>query len=58
MDITVHETQPDGTVRELHKANGGPWGGTQIDHAFLKFLEDLVGTDVMDIFHRFVLVMF
>lgn len=57
MDITVHETQRDGTVRELYKANGGPWGGTQIDRAFLKFLEDLVGTDVMDIFYRFVLIM-
>lgn len=52
MDITVHETQKDGTVRELYKANGGPWGGTTVDAAFLKFLADIAGKDVMEIFKR------
>ncbi|XP_060577016.1 heat shock 70 kDa protein 12A-like [Ruditapes philippinarum] len=52
VDITVHETQPDGTIRELYKANGGPWGGTKIDEAFQAFLEDVAGVDTMEIFMK------
>lgn len=52
VDITVHETQRDHTVRELYKANGGPWGGTKIDEAFINFLTDITGADVMEIFQR------
>lgn len=52
VDITVHETQTDGTVRELYKANGGPWGGTNVDKAFIEFLEDIAGKDVIDAFIR------
>ena len=52
VDITVHETQGDGSVKEVYKANGGPWGGTTIDKAFLKFMEDITGKDVMDIVER------
>ncbi|XP_052792382.1 heat shock 70 kDa protein 12B-like [Mya arenaria] len=50
IDITVHETQRDHTVRELYKANGGPWGGTRIDEAFITFLTDITGTEVMEKF--------
>lgn len=53
VDITVHETQADGTVRELYKANGGPWGGTKIDEAFHSFLEDVAGEDVIEIFKKY-----
>lgn len=53
MDITVHETQRDRTVRELFKANGGPWGGTKIDEAFIEFFTDITGADVMDEFKRY-----
>ena len=38
VDITVHEVQADGNVKELYKANGGPWGGKSINEAFLQFL--------------------
>jgi hypothetical protein len=54
VDITVHETQADGTIRELYKANGGPWGGTKIDEAFQTFLEDVAGVDTMEIFMKYV----
>ncbi|KAL4230294.1 hypothetical protein ACF0H5_010678 [Mactra antiquata] len=50
VDITVHETQEDGTVREIYKANGGPWGGVTIDEAFLKLLDDIAGRDTMEVF--------
>jgi len=52
VDITVHETQADHTVRELHKANGGPWGGTRVDRAFIDFLSDVTGQQVMDSFQE------
>lgn len=47
IDITVHEVQRHGKLRELYKATGGAWGGTTIDKAFLQFLEEIVGPEVM-----------
>ncbi|XP_060577012.1 heat shock 70 kDa protein 12B-like [Ruditapes philippinarum] len=52
VDITVHETLPDSTVKEIYKANGGPWGGTTIDKAFLNFLIEVAGEDTIEIFER------
>ena len=31
IDITVHEVQQDGHLKELYHANGGAWGGTFVD---------------------------
>ncbi|KAI8510870.1 hypothetical protein Bbelb_117860 [Branchiostoma belcheri] len=28
VDVTVHEIRHDGSMRELHRPTGGPWGGT------------------------------
>ncbi|KAL3879884.1 hypothetical protein ACJMK2_032160 [Sinanodonta woodiana] len=50
IDITVHEVLSDGKLKELHKASGGAWGGTQVDKAYKKFLISLFGKPV---FHRF-----
>lgn len=38
VDITAHKVQEDGNVKELYKANGGPWGGKSVNDAFLRFL--------------------
>ncbi|KAK3600519.1 hypothetical protein CHS0354_028719 [Potamilus streckersoni] len=43
VDITVHEVLHNGHLRELFKANGGPWGGTTVDEAYKEFLERLCG---------------
>ncbi|KAL3879883.1 hypothetical protein ACJMK2_032159 [Sinanodonta woodiana] len=50
IDITVHEVLSDGKLKELHKASGGAWGGTQVDEAYRQFLISLVGHPV---FRRF-----
>ncbi|XP_053398663.1 heat shock 70 kDa protein 12A-like [Mercenaria mercenaria] len=50
VDITVHEIQSSGSLKELYKANGRNWGGTYIDIAFRNLLADIVGNDVMDDF--------
>ena len=31
LDITIHEVQPDGRLKELYHATGGAWGGTYVD---------------------------
>lgn len=47
VDITVHEVLDDGNVRELYKANGGPWGGKSVNDAFLRFLNEVIGEETM-----------
>ncbi|XP_069129610.1 heat shock 70 kDa protein 12A-like [Argopecten irradians] len=46
IDITVHEVQSGGVLKELHRANGGDWGGTSVDRQFEKLLQELVGKEV------------
>ncbi|KAL4217391.1 hypothetical protein ACF0H5_023842 [Mactra antiquata] len=48
-DITVHEKRPDGKLKELH-SGGGDWGGTQVNKAFIKILEDVLGKETMKLF--------
>ncbi|XP_060588439.1 heat shock 70 kDa protein 12A-like [Ruditapes philippinarum] len=50
VDITVHEVTDDGNLKELHKASGGAWGGTQVDLAFEAFLSSIVGPVVISKF--------
>nr|XP_034302784.1 heat shock 70 kDa protein 12A isoform X1 [Crassostrea gigas] len=50
IDITVHEVRENGSVKELHKANGGDWGGTKVDELFTSFLVNIVGKGVMEAF--------
>lgn len=45
-DITVHQVGEDGTLRELHRATGGAWGGTKVDAAYEQFFIDIVEEDV------------
>lgn len=52
MDITVHQKLKDGKLRELHKANGGNWGGTQVDKAFVNTLRDVLGKDTLKRFQE------
>ncbi|XP_053373620.1 heat shock 70 kDa protein 12B-like [Mercenaria mercenaria] len=47
VDITVHEVQTDGTLKELHPPSGGPWGGTVVDKGIDEFLDELFGPAVM-----------
>ncbi|XP_045172708.2 heat shock 70 kDa protein 12B-like [Mercenaria mercenaria] len=51
IDITVHEVQPTGTVKEIKAASGGGWGGTLVDEAFEQLLIDIVGKNVYNLMH-------
>ncbi|KAL5006513.1 hypothetical protein ScPMuIL_015319 [Solemya velum] len=52
VDITIHEVNEDGTLKEIHRANGGPWGGTMVDEEFFNFLNKTVGANIMHIFRN------
>ncbi|XP_060586881.1 heat shock 70 kDa protein 12A-like [Ruditapes philippinarum] len=45
-DITVHEKQSDGGLKEIHKATGGAWGGTKVDDEFSQMLIRIIGGPV------------
>jgi hypothetical protein len=52
VDITIHEKLAGGKLREKHKATGGAWGGTAVDHSFNQLLVRIVGGPVMSKFAR------
>lgn len=52
VDITVHEVQPNLSLKELYKASGGAWGGTQVDEAYKQLLIKIVGASIMMEFSR------
>ncbi|XP_052816550.1 heat shock 70 kDa protein 12A-like isoform X2 [Mya arenaria] len=49
-DISVHEKNFDGTLKEIHKASGGPWGGTCVDQNFISCLTNIFGETTMSKF--------
>ncbi|XP_045193641.2 heat shock 70 kDa protein 12A-like [Mercenaria mercenaria] len=51
-DITVHEKVSSGKLKEIHRASGGPWGGTSVDGAFIGLISKIVGGPVLATFMR------
>ena len=45
IDITAHEIQRDGSVKELLAASGGAWGGTKVDEGFINLLMKILGRE-------------
>ncbi|XP_052781652.1 heat shock 70 kDa protein 12A-like [Mya arenaria] len=52
VDIAVQELAENGSLKNIFKASGGDWGGTKVDEAYLRFLEDIIGKDSIDEFKR------
>ena len=48
-DVTVHEVQEDGLLKELHAATGGAWGGRLVNEAFNEFIRNLVSLFFLNI---------
>ncbi|XP_059821843.1 heat shock 70 kDa protein 12B-like isoform X2 [Hypanus sabinus] len=49
VDLTVHEIeQPAGTLKELYKASGGPYGAVGVDLAFQEMLCQIFGCDLIE----------
>lgn len=41
--MTVHELQKNGSIKEVHKVTGGPYGGISVNQQFESLLEELFG---------------
>uniref|UniRef100_A0A8C6SPP0 Heat shock 70 kDa protein 12A n=1 Tax=Neogobius melanostomus TaxID=47308 RepID=A0A8C6SPP0_9GOBI len=51
VDLTVHQIRlPEGHLKELYKASGGPYGSIGIDYEFEKLLCRIFGQDFVDQF--------
>lgn len=48
VDITAHEKQEDGKLKELCKATGDACGGTAIDNEFFQLMVKIVGAPLMN----------
>ena len=48
VDITVHEVRSDKSLKEIHRASGGPWGGIKVDDAFQEYLLELFGFEIIE----------
>lgn len=47
VDLTVHELEDMGKLRELYKATGGAWGSMGVDYQFEVLLLDIFGEDFL-----------
>ncbi|XP_039593141.1 heat shock 70 kDa protein 12A isoform X2 [Polypterus senegalus] len=51
VDLTVHQIRlPEGHLKELYKASGGPYGSVGVDYEFEKLLCKIFGDDFIDQF--------
>ena len=48
--MSVHERNFDGTLKELHRPSGGPWGGTCVDDRYIAWLTELFGEATIEKF--------
>lgn len=49
-DICAHEILENDKIRELYRVQGGPFGGSSVNHEFVQFLIRLVGDDAWKTF--------
>ena len=47
-DFSVHEVEDGGTLTELYRASGGPYGGIYVDKEYLKMYETIFGEGSID----------
>lgn len=52
LDVTVHAIQSDGSIKEVHKVTGGPYGGIKVNQEFEKLLEELFGEENLQNYRR------
>lgn len=50
VDISIYQKRSNGTLKELHKPTGGPWGGTKVEEAFLQMIINIVGASILQTF--------
>jgi len=48
VDVFVYEKNLAGSLKELHRASGGPWGGNCVDIYYIDWLTELFGKQAME----------
>ncbi|KAK2190301.1 hypothetical protein NP493_79g06007 [Ridgeia piscesae] len=52
VDITVHEMESHGRLKELYKATGGPYGSVGVELEFEKLLDSIFGSEFIEAFRH------
>jgi len=52
LDVTVHAIQDDGSIKEIHKVTGGPYGGIKVNQRFESLLDELFGVEKLRNYRR------
>ena len=47
-DFSVHEVEEEGTLTELYRASGGPYGGIFVDKEYLKMYDTIFGEEAIN----------
>ncbi|XP_052792927.1 heat shock 70 kDa protein 12A-like isoform X2 [Mya arenaria] len=42
-DVSVQEITPNARLKEIHRPDGGAWGGTNVDNEFFNWIESIFG---------------
>ena len=45
LDVTVHEIDDDGNIKEIYQVTGGPYGGIKVNEQFESLLDELFGEE-------------
>ena len=48
--MTAHEILANGSIKEIHKVTGGPYGGKKVNDQFVSLLEGFFGTTTVETF--------
>ena len=43
----MHKVRSDKSLKEIHRATGGPWGGIKVDDAFQEYILELFGFEII-----------
>ncbi|KAL9960023.1 hypothetical protein ACROYT_G033413 [Oculina patagonica] len=52
LDVAVHEIIDDGSIKEIDKITGGPYGGVKVNQEFEFLLDELCGTENMNAYRE------
>ena len=52
LDVTAHQLQADGKIKELHIASGGAHGGSKVDEQFERLLADIFSMKFINSYKR------
>lgn len=52
LDVAVHEIIDDGSIKEIDKITGGPYGGNNVNQKFEHLLDELLGAENLNAYRK------